>query len=567
MPRASRRSWSSPSSPPTCAARSTWPSWWSRGSHPPRSPSGSACRAGWSTRAVAAGAPRTSSVRCSCSAGWTWSSRARTTRRPASTPRCSRSLARRSERAHRVREAGDRTGGAVAVLHALGHRLVELARGPRQRLGGSGRVARRDRRAYRAHQVAEMGLQRPVAQPALLALPMALERRGMVRHADRTSGGRWYHARRGGSNALDRLPQPVALRGGDVGERLAAYPRRRLEAVNPRHEAVVGGAERHLRRHLEVPAEARGREQEVAQLVLDRGAVAGRERGLELRGFLAQLLEYAVRVGPVETDVARLLAQLLGAHQRRRRCRHAREEVAVLARRAPLLGLDAAPVAHHLARVAHLDVAEDVGVAADELVGDRARHLGDREAARLGRELGLEDDLEEEIAELVAQVGSVPGIDRLEHLVDLLEKIGAEAHGRLLAVPRAAARAAEPRHQVHQARERLGDARIGHRATVSAGLRAVNACDAGARGLASTRWRASSCTPRRAARSACARSGCWGRAACPSTRSTWAATPRHAPISCAARAAAPCRRSSSTAGRSAASRSWRRWMRVPSWPP
>src|SRR5437667_375749 len=464
MPRASRRSWWSPSSLPTCAARSTWPSWWSRGSHPPRSPSGSACRAGWSTRAVAAGGPRTWSARFSCSAGSTWSSRARATRRPASTPRCSRSLARRSERAHRVREAGDLAGRAVAVQHALGDRLVELARGPR-------------------------------------------------------------------------------------------------------HEAVVGGAERHLRRHLEVPAEARGREQEVAQLVLDRGAVAGRERGLELRGFLAQLLEHAVRVGPVETDVARLLAQLLGAHQRRRRRRHAREEVAALARRAPLLGLDAAPVAHHLARVAHLDVAEDVGVAADELVGDRARHLGDREAARLGRELGLEDDLEEEIAELVAQVGSVPGIDRLEHLVDLLEKIGAEAHGRLLAVPRAAARGAEPRHQVHQARERLGDARIGHRATVSAGLRAVNACDAGARGLASTRWRASSCTPRRAARSACARSGCWGRAACPSTRSTWAATPRHAPISCAARAAAPCRRSSSTAGRSAASRNWRRWMRVPSWPP
>src|SRR6266550_2142762 len=118
---------------------------------------------------------------------------------------------------------------------------------------------------------------------------------------------RWYHARRGGSNALDRLPQPVALRGGEVGERLAALSRRRLEAANPRHEAVVGGA------------------------------VAGRERGLELRGFLAQLLEHAVRVGPVEADVARLLAQLLGAHQRRRRRRHAREEVAVLARRAPLL--------------------------------------------------------------------------------------------------------------------------------------------------------------------------------------------------------------------------------------
>src|SRR5207249_7833962 len=99
---------------------------------------------------------------------------------PASTPRCSRSLARRSERAHRVREAGDLAGRAVAVQHALGDRLVELARGPRQRLGG-GRVARRDRRAYRAHQVAEMSLQRPVAQPTLLALPMALERRGMVR--------------------------------------------------------------------------------------------------------------------------------------------------------------------------------------------------------------------------------------------------------------------------------------------------------------------------------------------------------------------------------------------------
>src|SRR5207249_8820043 len=69
----------------------------------------------------------------------------------------------------------------------------------------------------------------------------------------------------------------------------------------------------------------------------------------------------------------------------------------------------------------------------------------------------------------------VVGVDRLEHLVDLLEEIGAEARGRLLAVPRAAAWRAESRHQVHQAGERVGDARIGHRATVSAGPRAVNA--------------------------------------------------------------------------------------------
>src|SRR5206468_10594837 len=99
----------------------------------------------------------------------------------------------------------------------------------------------------------------------------------------------------------------------------------------------------------------------------------------------------------------------------------------------------------------------------------------DGEAPRLGRELGLEDDLEEEIPQLVAQVAGVARVDRLEDLVDLLEQIGAEARGCLLAVPRAAARGAEPRHQLHEARERFADTRIDHRATVSERLRAVNA--------------------------------------------------------------------------------------------
>ena len=123
-------------------------------------------------------------------------------------------------------------------------------------------------------------------------------------------------------------------------------------------------------------------------------------------------------------------------------------------------------------------------MAAHELVGHGARDVRDREASGLGGELRLKDHLQEEVAELVAERVRIIAFDRLEHLVRLLDHVGAEALGRLLAIPRAAAGAAQPCHDVHEAQERVGQRALGHRGTVSAAHGRVNArCTTGPRGL------------------------------------------------------------------------------------
>src|SRR5262249_46602866 len=111
----------------------------------------------------------------------------------------------------------------------------------------------------------------------------------------------------------------------------------------------------------------------------------------------------------------------------------------------------------------------------DELVDDALCDVGDREASSLGGELRLEDDLQQEIAELVTERRGLAVLDGLEDLVDLLEQIGSQALRCLLAVPRAPLRATQARHDVDEAAEGLRDARVRHRATVSARPEAVNA--------------------------------------------------------------------------------------------
>ena len=70
-----------------------------------------------------------------------------------------------------------------------------------------------------------------------------------------------------------------------------------------------------------------------------------------------------------------------------------------------------------------------------------------------GLELREEHRLEHEVAELLAQRRVIVPVDRLEHLVGLLEHERLQRVDRLLAIPRAAVRRAQGRHDVDEARE------------------------------------------------------------------------------------------------------------------
>ena len=65
-------------------------------------------------------------------------------------------------------------------------------------------------------------------------------------------------------------------------------------------------------------------------------------------------------------------------------------------------------------------------------------------------DLREEHALEDQVADLAAQRVGVAAIDRVEHFVRFLEQEAAQRFERLLAIPRAAVRAAQARHDIDE---------------------------------------------------------------------------------------------------------------------
>lgn len=81
-----------------------------------------------------------------------------------------------------------------------------------------------------------------------------------------------------------------------------------------------------------------------------------------------------------------------------------------------------------------------------ELLDDARDDVVDREGAFTTAELRLEDDLEEQIPELLAELGAVARIDRVDDLAGLFQRVFAQGLERLFAVPRATVRREQPPH-------------------------------------------------------------------------------------------------------------------------
>src|SRR5262249_21836987 len=106
------------------------------------------------------------------------------------------------------------------------------------------------------------------AEPALLALPVTLQRRGMIRHVHGPPRG-WSGTMRlrDASNRSSGACRPACdLQGGELrrcelGKRRPAGAGIVLEALDPGDEVLGDGAERDLRRQIELVREAREAEQ------------------------------------------------------------------------------------------------------------------------------------------------------------------------------------------------------------------------------------------------------------------------------------------------------------------
>ena len=98
-----------------------------------------------------------------------------------------------------------------------------------------------------------------------------------------------------------------------------------------------------------------------------------------------------------------------------------------------------------------LRVAEDVRMAALELVADAADHVLEREMAGFVGHLRVEHDLELEIAELVGERVHVVARDRVGDLIGFLDRVGRDGREGLLAIPFAAVLGiAQPAHDLRR---------------------------------------------------------------------------------------------------------------------
>ena len=177
-------------------------------------------------------------------------------------------------------------------------------------------------------------------------------------------------------------------------------------------------------------------EEGVAQFLGDALLLALAHGGAEFGDLLVELGVGALGTLPVEADLGGLVLGALGAKEGGECGGHAVEGGGLGALALGLL--DALPVAEGGLGVAGGGLAEDVGVAADELVGEGVHHVVEAEGALLLADVALEEHLQEHVAELLAMVGQVVAGHGVEQLVALLLEAGLDGLQRLGAVPRAA---------------------------------------------------------------------------------------------------------------------------------
>lgn len=142
--------------------------------------------------------------------------------------------------------------------------------------------------------------------------------------------------------------------------------------------------------------------------------------GFEFGEFLVELVDYLPGVLPIEADLGGTLADFAGLEEGGHRVGDAIEDA--LAFRL-FDGLDFVPLVEDGFGGVGLGVAEDVGMAADELFVDGAEGLGDVEEPLFGGHLGVEDGLEQEIAEFFAEAGPIAFVDGIEDFVGLFEGV------------------------------------------------------------------------------------------------------------------------------------------------
>ena len=181
-------------------------------------------------------------------------------------------------------------------------------------------------------------------------------------------------------------------------------------------------------------------EEHVPELVLDPLGIALR---LQLRDLFAHLVQDPLQVGPLEAHLGAALADLQGFVQGRQALGDAIQQagVGVVAQLRLLGPLDGGPVDQDLLGALHVEVPEDMGMAAYQLGHDVPLHVMDVPGPAFLGQLGVEEHLEPEVPQLFPQVALLllvsgdQGRQSIQDLGRLLPQVALQGVVILLQVP------------------------------------------------------------------------------------------------------------------------------------
>ena len=88
-------------------------------------------------------------------------------------------------------------------------------------------------------------------------------------------------------------------------------------------------------------------------------------------------------------------------------------------------------------------------VTANQLAIQLVEHFGDSEVTLVCGHLRIEQHLQQQVAEFLGKVRKVTALNGVEDLIDFFERVFADGIEGLFAVPGAAARCAQSRHDRH----------------------------------------------------------------------------------------------------------------------
>ena len=224
--------------------------------------------------------------------------------------------------------------------------------------------------------------------------------------------------------------------------------------METRGEFGVGGSEEDFGIVAKFAGEVDDAEKEVADFFGNPGFISRSKFRFGFGEFFTDFFQNPGSVRPVESNLGGFLLELGSARESGEGLGNAVEEgLGAVAFFSPF---DFVPLLENGGGIAHVAVTIDVGMSADEFLGNAVGDGVEVESISFGGDFAVEDHLEEEIAKFLAHVLGVIRLQGFERFVGLLNEIGAKGNVGLFLIPRASTGTAEVVNDLHQPREAIG---------------------------------------------------------------------------------------------------------------